>query len=146
MDKLSEHPLYCYLNPQEKELLKQAMHKKTFIAHEKIITIGNRNRDIICLEEGSVSVQVEDIDGAIHEVARIHKGSLVGEMNFIIPTRRTANVVALTEVEADLISYDKLSALLKEYPSLAYKIFAALNIQLRDKYLGMMEPAVDTLA
>lgn len=143
MDKLSEHPLYCYLNPQEKELLKPAVQQISFVANERIITIGNRNRDIICLEEGSVSVQVEDLDGAVHEVARIHAGSLVGEMNFIIPTRRTANVVALNKVEADLISYDKLSALLKVYPSLAYKIFAALNIQLRNKYWRMMGPAID---
>ncbi len=138
MDRYSDHPLYCFLNPEEKTLLKQVLKSQTFVAHEKIISIGERNRDIICLEEGSVSVQVEDLDGNIREVARIHEGSLVGEMNFIIPTRRTANVVALTEVEADLIYFDKLCALLKEQPVLAGKIFAALNLQLRDKYLGMM--------
>ena len=139
MDKFSEHPLYCFLNPEEKKLLKQVVESQTFVAHEKIITIGERNRDIICLEEGSVSVQVEDFDGNVREVARIHEGSLVGEMNFIIPTRRTANVVALTEVEADVIPFDKLCNLLKEEPLLAGKIFAALNLQLKDKYLGMIQ-------
>ena len=138
MDKLNDHPLYCYLNPEEKKLLKAAISSQTFVAHEKLITIGQRDREVICLEEGSVSVQVEDFDGAVHEVARIHEGSLVGEMNFIIPTRRTANVVALTEIEADVFSYEKLCALLKEQPVLAYKVFAALNMQLRNKYLGMM--------
>ncbi len=139
MDKYCDHPLYCFLNPEEKKLLKQVVKSQTFVAHEKIISIGERNRDIICLEEGSVSVQVEDFDGNIREVARIHEGSLVGEMNFVIPTSRTANVVALTEVEADLIPFDKLCSLLKEQPLLAAKIFAALNLQLRDKYLGMIQ-------
>lgn len=139
MDKLNEHPLYCYLSPEEKKLLKPAISSQTFVAHEKLITIGDRNRDIICLEEGSVSVQVEDLDGNIREVARIHEGSLVGDMNFVIPTRRTANVVALTEIEADVISYEKLCAILKENADLAARIFAALNLQLKDKYLGMIQ-------
>jgi len=138
MEKLNDHPLYCFLSLEEKKLLKPAISSQTFVAHEKLITIGDRNRDVICLEEGSVSVQVEDFDGAVHEVARIHEGNLVGDMNFVIPTRRTANVVALTEIEADVISYDKLCLLLKEHPDLAYKVFAALNMQLREKYLGMM--------
>jgi CRP-like cAMP-binding protein len=124
---------------EEKQLLKQVSQTKTFVAHEKLITIGERKRDIIILLEGSVSVQVEDFEGAIHEVARIHEGNLVGEMNFVIPTRRTANVVALTEIETEILPYDRLSILLKEQPVLAYKIFSALNMQLREKYLGMVE-------
>jgi len=140
MDKLNSHPLYCFLNADEITLLKAVGKSVTFVAHEKLISIGERTRDIICLEEGSVSVQVEDIEGAVHEVARIHEGNLVGEMNFIVPTRRTANVVALTEVETHVYPYNELCKLLEENPSLAAKVFAALNLQLIDKYLGMIKP------
>lgn len=138
MVKYNDHPLYCFLNPEEKKLLKTIVKSQSFMAHETIINLGERNRDIICLEEGSVSIQVEDFEGNVNEVTRIHSGNLVGEMNFIIPTRRTANVVALTFVEADIIPFTKLCALLKEQPLLAEKIFSALSLQLRDKYLGMI--------
>ena len=138
MVKYNDHPLYCFLNPEEKKLLKTIVKSQSFMSHETIINLGERNRDIICLEEGSVSIQVEDFESNVNEITRIHSGNLVGEMNFIIPTRRTANVVALTFVEADIIPFAKLCALLKEQPLLAEKIFSALSLQLRDKYLGMI--------
>lgn len=140
MVKLNSHPLYCFLLPEEISLLKAVGKSVTFVAHEKLISIGERTRDIICLEEGTVSVQVEDIDGGVHEVARIHEGNLVGEMNFIVPTRRTANVVALTEVDTLVYPYHELCNLLENNPGLAAKVFAALNLQLIDKYLGMIVP------
>ena len=140
MDKLNNHPLYCFLNADEIKLLKAVGKEYSYMAHERIISIGERNRDVISLEEGSVSVQIEDIDGAVHEVARIHEGNLVGEMNFIVPTRRTANVVALTEVEAYIYPYAELCNLLAAQPTLATKVFMALNIQLCEKYLGMISP------
>ncbi|HNS84056.1 MAG TPA: cyclic nucleotide-binding domain-containing protein [Candidatus Cloacimonas sp.] len=138
MVKYNDHPLYCFLSPEEKKLLQPIVKSQSFMAHETIINLGERNRDIICLEEGSVSIQVEDFEGNVREVTRIHSGNLVGEMNFIIPTRRTANVVALTFGEADIIPFAKLCSLLKEYPLLAEKIFSALSLQLKDKYLGMI--------
>lgn len=138
MDKHNDHPLFCYLNSFESDIVKPAVHSKTYAAHERLINIGDRGRDIICLLEGSVSVQVEDIEGNIKEIVRIHSGNLVGDMNFVIPTHRTANVVALTEVEAELISFDELCTILKEHASIACKVFAGLSMQLVDKYRRMM--------
>lgn len=134
----NEHPLYCFLDDSEIREIKAMAQKITYVAHESIIQIGQRNRDIICLEEGIVSVQVEASDGTVFEVARLSEGSLIGEMNFVIPSRRTANVVALNEVIVSVFPYLKLSDMLSNRPDLAYKIFAALNMQLKNKYLGMI--------
>ncbi|MCB5252695.1 MAG: cyclic nucleotide-binding domain-containing protein [Candidatus Cloacimonadaceae bacterium] len=138
LHKLNEHPLYCYMNPQEIASIEKVRIEQTFIAHESIIAIGERNRDLMCLDEGSVSIQVEDTQGTITEVARLHEGSLIGEMNYIIPTRRTANVVSLTEVVASYYPYAELCALLAQQPILAAKLFAALNIQLQMKLRRML--------
>lgn len=139
MEKLNRHPLYCYLTEAELTQICSARSTHEFAPGERLISIGDRNRDILCLEEGRVSVQVEDLNGILHEVAQYSSGCLVGEMNFVIPTRRTANVVAITQVRVDVLSYDQICPLLKENYLLAYKIFAALNMQLRTKYLSMME-------
>ncbi|PKN78935.1 MAG: hypothetical protein CVU48_06815 [Candidatus Cloacimonetes bacterium HGW-Cloacimonetes-1] len=134
----NEHPLYCYLDAAEILEMKAIAQKITYVAHEPIIQIGQRNRDILCLEEGIVSVQVEASDGAVFEVTRLSEGSLIGEMNFVIPSRRTANVVALNEVLVSVYPYQELVAILQKRPDLAHKIFAALNFQLLKKYLGMI--------
>ncbi|PKN73323.1 MAG: hypothetical protein CVU50_03245 [Candidatus Cloacimonetes bacterium HGW-Cloacimonetes-3] len=138
MHKLNTHPLYCFLDADEIKLLQEVAVSYSFRAEETIIQAGNRSRDIICLEKGSVSIRIEEADGSTLEVARINEGNLIGEMNFIIPTRRTANVVALTDIEADILPYDKLCTLLKARPELAGKVFAALNLQLSDKFVGMI--------
>jgi CRP-like cAMP-binding protein len=126
------------MNEDEIMLLKGVAKSQCYLPGATIIQAGNRSRDIICLEKGSVSIQIEEIDGTIKEVAQITEGNLIGEMNFIIPTRRTANVIALTGIEADIFPFDKLCALLKTEPGLACKVFAALNLQLREKFAGML--------
>lgn len=136
---LNDHPLYCYMNKDEIAAMEKVRKSSTFIAHEAIIMIGQRNRDLMCLDEGSVSVQVEDTQGKVSEITRLHEGSLIGEMNFIIPTRRTANVIALTEVDASIYPYQELCNLLMSDSELAGKLFAALNLQLAEKYKRMMK-------
>ncbi len=139
MNLLNKHPLYCFLSPQEIDHLKTVIKKQHYHRGDTIIQTGNRSRDIICMEKGRVSIRIFTSEGDSREVAQVQEGNLIGEMNFIIPTRRTANAVALTDVEADILPYDQLCNLLKAEPLLAYKVFAAMNRQLRDKFMGMLE-------
>lgn len=139
MNLLNKHPLYCFLSPQEIDHLKTVIKKQHYQQGDTIIQTGNRSRDIICIEKGKVSIRILTGEGDTREVAQVQEGNLIGEMNFIIPTRRTANAVALTDVEADILPYDHLCNLLKAEPLLAYKVFAALNRQLKDKFMGMLE-------
>jgi CRP-like cAMP-binding protein len=138
LDTYSDHPLFFLLVEQEMKELTSISRIQEYMAHETIIRIGERNRDVLCIKEGSVSVQIEDTNAVITEIARLHEGSLIGEMNFIIPSRRTANVVALTEVQAEIFPYADFCALLEKNPELAAKIFHALNLQLTAKYLNML--------
>lgn len=135
---LNLHPLFALLTMQEITTLSKIARNQVFMAHESLIRIGERTRDVLCLIEGSVSVQIENAEGEIIEITRLHEGSLIGEMNFIIPSRRTANVVALTEVEAGIFPYQDFCKLLAVDAQLAGRVFAALNIQLTQKYLNTL--------
>ncbi len=135
---LNSHPLFALLTEAEIAFLSEFGHTQRFVPQDSLIRIGERTRDVLCIVEGSVSVQIEDASGGIIEITRLHQGSLIGEMNFIIPTRRTANVVALTEVKAGIFPYQEFCTLLAGDPILATKIFAALNLQLTGKYLNML--------
>ena len=133
-----KHPLYHDLSTEEIDKLKSIAKYQSYMPHDLVISIGNRSRDILCIESGSVSVRISDHQGNHVEVARLKEANLIGEMNFIVPTRRTADVLALSEVEAEILPYDKLCLLLSSEPLLASKVFAALNRQLSAKYKGML--------
>jgi CRP-like cAMP-binding protein len=135
---MTKHPLYRYLSVEETSRLQAIAKKQNYKANDTLISIGNRSRDIICIQSGNVSVRIVDSEGNPVEVANLNQGSLIGEMNFIIPTRRTANVVALSDVEAEILPYNQLCDLLRAEPLLASKVFAALNLQLSEKYEGML--------
>ena len=132
------HPLLRFLDPGELKLVNSIVIEQDLPAGETIIRTNDRNRDIVCLNQGTVAVQVETGDGGVREITQIHSPNLIGEMNFIIPTRRTANVVALTPINVSIYPYLSLTAILRKNPSLAYKIFAALNQSLVQKYISTL--------
>lgn len=135
---LNPHPLFGLLTESEIAIINAIGITRKFLPHESLIRIGERTRDILCIVEGSVSIRIEDARGGVVEIARLHEGSLIGEMNFILPTRRTANVIALTEVQAGIFAYQEFCRLLAQDAELASKIFTAINIQLTAKYLNML--------
>ncbi len=134
----NNHPVFRYLNENEIVEIEQICKRVQYNPKDIIIHTNDRNRDILSIESGSVSIQIELTDGTTKEVAQSHDGAIVGEMNFVIPTRRTANVVAITDVRAMIIPYNDLTDLLKQKPSLATKVFAAINCSLAKKYLEML--------
>ena len=141
MRKLNDHPLYCFLSETEIIRLKSVAHQQLYQPQETIIRMGNRSRDIISLEQGKVSISSNTEDGSSRAVARLDARSRIGAMNFIIPTRRTADVIALCEVDTIIFPYAQLCELLKSEPDLAHKVFAALSLQLRNKLLAMLHSA-----
>lgn len=131
------HPLKRFLTPEEVEIIDAGAQSMSYAAGDKIISINSRNRDIMCLDRGSASVQIESIDGEDIEVATLSAGSLLGEMNFVVPTRRTANVLAKCELQVTVYPYKALTELLRQNPTIAAKLFAAINVSMADKYIGM---------
>ncbi|HEU4889793.1 MAG TPA: mechanosensitive ion channel family protein [Thermoanaerobaculia bacterium] len=86
---------------------------------ETILTHGAQGDSMFIVHDGSVSVRV---DG--EEVARLGPGDFFGEMALLTGERRTADVVALTDVVALEIARDALLPVLHEVPDLAAAISA----------------------
>lgn len=133
------HPLLQSMTENEIKTIKSIEIIREYDQGELVIQTNQRNRDLICINQGKVSIQVEDTGGSIHEIAQIEAGNMIGDMNFVIPTRRTADVVALTRVEASIFPYQALTELLLQNPTLAAKVFSAMNVQLARKYMAMLE-------
>jgi small-conductance mechanosensitive channel len=86
---------------------------------ETILTHGAQGDSMFIVHDGSVSVRVDDA-----EIARLGPGDFFGEMALLTGERRTADVVALTDVVALEIARDALQPVLHEVPDLATSISA----------------------
>jgi CRP-like cAMP-binding protein len=138
MKNLNEHPLHHFLDDTEIALIDQARQQQIYSPNSLIIAAGERKRDILCIDTGEVLVYILDSNGQMQEIATLYQGSLIGEMNFVMPTHRTACVKALNEVRISRYSYSELNRILSENHNLAAKIFAALNLQMTAKLLGLI--------
>jgi len=136
------HPLLCFLDADEIPLITSIARSLDYEAGELLISTGDRSRDLICIDAGSVAVMVQTPDGQVKQVSQLGAGSLIGEMNFVIPSRRTANVVAVTPTRITVFPYQALTELLRKHPELATRIFAAINQALATKYLNMINKMV----
>jgi len=139
MKAKNNHPLYCYLDEAEIRIVEQARHSQVFLPGDTIISAGDRKRDILCIDEGVVLIFIDNDADETIEIARLQAGSLLGGMNFVMPTHRTAHAKALGEVKASIYSYHELSAILAQNHSLAGKVFAALNLQMTHKLLDIKQ-------
>jgi CRP-like cAMP-binding protein len=138
MKKLCDHPLYRYLNEQDISKIECARHSHSYLPQELIISAGERTRDILCIDEGEVLVYIESEDGKPLEITRLPAGSLIGEMNFVMPTIRNCFVMAMGEVKVSSYRYHELTRILSKDYDLAGKLFAALNLQMTSKLLALL--------
>jgi len=134
-----EHPLLHHLNQEEIAKIEAISKVVNYEAGDLLIRTGDRSRDLICIDSGSVAVMIQTSDGQVKQVSELGSGSLIGEMNFVIPSRRTADVVAVTPTRITVFPYLGLTELLKSHPALATKIFKAVNEALAAKYLNMLD-------
>ncbi len=134
------------LNPLLKYLDKNEMNKVApFIKTEKyqdgdlIISLGDRNRDILIINKGLAAILILDENVVEKKVTELPEGEIIGDQNFVIPVRRSANVKAVGEVDVSRFPYDEMIELLREETLIASKIFSAINDSLAEKMMRTME-------
>lgn len=123
----NSNALLKYLDKQEEEKVMQITKKETYTSGQNIIETGDRNRDILLIEHGEVEVVIQNDKTNAQSIAKLETGEFFGEMNFVLPIRRTATIRAIGEVIIQRYGYSELCTLLKEEPLIASKIFSAIN-------------------
>ena len=89
------------------------------------------------IADGAVSIRVPDqADGLHNEVAQLGEGSVFGEMALLTGERRTADVIAVTDVTALEITREALQPILAGNPDLA----RALSQKVIDRQRASAEP------
>jgi small-conductance mechanosensitive channel/CRP-like cAMP-binding protein len=107
------------LSPEALQMIAEAARVHVYSKGETILRHGAEGNSMFVVHEGTVSVRVND-----DEVARLAPGDFFGEMALLTGERRTADVIAVTDVVAMEIAKDALAPVLLDHPELAASISA----------------------
>ncbi|MCD4819284.1 MAG: cyclic nucleotide-binding domain-containing protein [Candidatus Cloacimonetes bacterium] len=133
--QLNTNPLFKYLNEDELKKIAEIEQSESYKDNDPIFSLGDRNRDIMIIQKGTVAVLIINENGEEVNVASLPEREIIGELNFVIPVRRSANVKAIQNVEICRLPYDKFTELLKSELVVASKIFTAINNSLAEKLM-----------
>ena len=122
--------LCASLSPAELETFGSFLKRKAYHQSEVIIQAGDQAREIFFLARGRVSVFIALEQGGRKRLATFSAGMTFGEMAFIDGSPRSAEIVAETEVECDLLNHADFERLGKAHPGLEIKLLESLNLSM----------------
>lgn len=126
--KLNNDPLLCYLNDEEIKEISSIRSTEKYQKGELIFNVNDRNRDIFIIKSGLIGVQVQQ-----KIIAQLREGDIIGEVNFVLPVRRTASCLAIEETLLYRFVYHDVIEFIKNKPGISSKLFAAINSSLEKK-------------
>jgi CRP-like cAMP-binding protein len=91
-----------------------------------------RGEFVVLIHQGQVKVVMEDEQGNDYLIGVRQRGDLLGEMSYIDRRPRSASVVAINNVLASSIAWEKLNAYLRLHPVVWMKIARLLADRLRE--------------
>ena len=95
---------------------------------------------LLLVLSGEVAVQTPDQDkGASVDISVLGAGSIIGEMGLLDGAPRSATCIALSPIQAAVLSRVSLSQLIDEHPKVGAKLMVALSKRLADRLRAMGE-------
>jgi len=117
--------LFDDLDDATRTRLAESLHYAPFTRGEAMTRQGAEGHHLYMILQGEAAVRVAT-DGAEKELARLGPGTFFGEMSLMTGARRSATVVALTDVECYRLDKSAFEGVLVERPELAEGISAIL--------------------
>lgn len=117
--------LFQTLTDEERMRIAESLLEITFAAGETIIRQGQQGDSMFFIERGRVRVVLEK-DGAETQVATLEAGQYVGEMALLTGEKRSATIVAITDVHAYVLRKDDFREVLVAQPMIAERLSAVI--------------------
>lgn len=109
----------------------KSIEKVSFKKGSMIIREDLESRKLYIIKSGKVQVFKSHIDGHV-PLAILGPGELFGEISFFDAKKRSASVVALTDIEADCIDGNDISSEIEKLPNWIIHIFKAITDRFRE--------------
>jgi len=126
--KFAEYELCNNFTTDELKVFTSILRRQSYRKGETIISIGTEAREIFLLAKGDVSVFIPQGRGTRLRLTTFSAGMIFGEMAVVDLAPRSANIVADTQVECDVLSIEDFDALGNRNPVLKIKLLKNLNL------------------
>ena len=130
--KPADYLLFKEFSDADLKIIQPLLQPRTFRRGQKIIIAGDDAREVFFLSRGNVSVFLPGEEER-HRLATFSPGMSFGEMAFIDGAPRSANIVADTDVECDLLALKDFQSLDKTHPAVKIKMLEQLCLDLTGK-------------
>jgi hypothetical protein len=125
-------PLFANLRPAQARIVVLMGEIKRFAPGDVIVRQGDLGDEMFVIIQGAVDVYATSA-GARRRVARHCQGEVFGEMGLVRQQRRSADVVAVEEVELLTVDERFLERIQFRYPRIACKLFLNLTAIVSDR-------------
>jgi CRP-like cAMP-binding protein len=124
--------LFSGLRPSQAKIVTLMGELKSFPRGQPIIRQGEMGNEMYVLISGVADVLVHQ-DGQLRHVRKLRRGEVFGEMGLIRHDKRTADVIAVEDVEALAVNERFLTSMQRRYPRIGAKIFLNIAKVLSDR-------------
>jgi hypothetical protein len=136
-DILQKSPLFQGMSDYQMRKTILISEMKEFKERELLVEQGTFGRSMFVVLTGRVEV-TRRTEGKIQHIAVLGPGQVFGEVGYINEIERTADVRALTHVEALRFDYRKLRKDLKFFPHLVANLNFNISVILGERLAGAM--------
>jgi glutaminase len=130
---LREHPLVAELDPAASALLEQIAVHRRFAAGSRILSRGDPADALYLLTAGRVEVSLAVTGERRHRLSTLGPGTVFGELAVMDESPRSADVDAVTDVEAYAVPVAALSALEGKTRALRLQLVESLARELAQR-------------
>ena len=123
--------LFSDLDEEDRRLLALRSHRRQFRAGETVCRFGDPGQSLMAIITGTIWISRPTPKGKVVILADLPAGEIIGEMAVLDGGERSADAVALTNVELLVLDRREFLPFLEEHPRLCLRLLAILCAKLR---------------
>jgi sulfate permease, SulP family len=128
--KLSEFEFFSGVSEQALTTLLGNIQDKSYSDGSKIFRFGDAGGNIYFLKKGMVRIELPLGDGTMHHLASFARGDFFGDMSFLNMENRSADAIAIGEVELYTINRETFDRITGQYPEVGQVFYYRLAYEL----------------
>ncbi len=136
-EQAKEFEIFQGLKPSEISALLEAARTIEFDAQEVILREGEVGENLYLVLEGEVEARRGIFRQPVAPWARMGRGSVLGELEFLVHVRRPTSVVAATPAKLIEIDQERFQQLLEADLVVPYKLIQRIAVMLADRLHGL---------
>ena len=147
--QLAHFPIFSQLPKEVLESMTQAAIFKSFKKGTRVLIQGEEGEEAYVLLKGAARIERQESTGLLKSLATLGPGAVFGEMGLIEKTTRTADVVAIEDCYAMLLTnqlLDDLKAHTNDHQTILDRIFISQHMASSDIFKSLPAEAIHHFA